>query len=112
MSRAYRGRVFASRWGKASLRAKPLKHSKEEQVALVNRVIKRANAAAGYNVNKLPYKWYWGPGDTTLENAKMVVAHSRSEARARIKECLGLSKNKRLPQNITILRGDRCEENI
>lgn len=47
---------------------------------------------------KQPSVWTWTCGNRT----GFVSAFTRSEARARIKETLGLKKNCRLPSNVTI----------
>jgi hypothetical protein len=70
-------------------------------LAYLNRAIKRANRAAGFETAKKPSNWEWELGDSN----GTVAAHTRSEARALIKAELGLQKRKqRLPVGISILK--------
>lgn len=102
MSRNFRGRVFTPRWGRAVV-GQP-KVDKEAQLEYLNRFIKRMNTAAGYDSSKKPFEWHYHINGAS----GVVVAQTRSEARARIKEELGLSKNKRLPKG-SIERGMHVE---
>ncbi len=105
MSRSYRGREFIPRWGLWSF-VKP-KEDKEAQVAYLNRVVKRANKAAGYDSAKKPHEWIWRYNEFRVSGK--VVALTRSEARALVKEKLGVSKNKRLPEGVTITKGNLAD---
>lgn len=103
MSRSYRGRVFTPRWGQARLvPVKPKRYTKAEEVAYLNRVIKRANKAAGYDTAKKPTTWNYEviiKGDTF---DGQVEALTRSEARSAVKKALGISRRKRLPANLKL----------
>ena len=96
-----RRRPFVNRWGQTTLREAP-KYSAAEKLAYVNRLIKRANKAAGYTTGKKPTKWRYDVEGQTGE----VEAHTRSEARARIKEQLGIKKKQRLPVGISLEKVD------
>lgn len=100
MSRKSRSRGFVPRWGHTSLTPpKPIKGNTAADLAYLNRAIKRANRAAGYETAKKPSNWEWELGD----KSGTVAAHTRSEARALIKAELGLHKRKeRLPVGIFI----------
>jgi hypothetical protein len=102
MSRKSRSRGFVPRWGHTNLTPpKPVKGNTAADVAYLNRVIKRANRAAGYDTAKKPFVWEWSLGD----KSGSVEAHTRSEARCLIKKELGLTKRKdRLPVGIPITK--------
>lgn len=70
---------------------KPPKENPHQVVAYLNRVARRAAIASGL-VDAIA-TWGW----STKVSSGTVEAHTRSEARARVKEALGLSRNKRLP---------------
>jgi len=93
-----RGRgVFTPRWGITNLKTEK-KFTEQEKTDYLNRVVKRANKAAGYETAKQPTRWDY------LVNGKhgTVVAHTRSEARALIKKEIGLKKKDRLPVGISL----------
>jgi len=79
----------------------------EAKINYLNRVICRANRAAGYFGDNIPNKWYYeynGQSGT-------VVAVTCSEARALIKKELGISRKHRLPKNVIIERKEKYVEN-
>lgn len=102
MSRKSRSRGFVPRWGHTSLTPpKPIKGNTAADLAYLNRAIKRANRAAGYDTAKQPSNWAWSLDD----KCGTVEAHTRSEARGLIKKELGLTKRRdRLPVGIPISR--------
>jgi len=93
-----RGRVFTPRWGITTLALESPERSKTDQVAYLNRAVKRANKASGYVTAKKPATWSY----TVNGQDGTVVAHTRSEARAEIKKELGLKG--RLPVGVKIER--------
>lgn len=103
---------FRNRWRQASLtQAKPRKYTLEEQVAYANRIIKRANRAAGYQTDKPATVWAYVVDRDGDRVEGTVVAMTRSEARSLIKAELGIGKNGRLPVG-TILEGQNLEPNL
>jgi hypothetical protein len=63
----------------------------------VAREMKRRLKAEGAIIDKPPATWTWEYNGTTGE----VVAHTRSEAKARVKEYLG-NPNKPLPKEVEL----------
>lgn len=78
-----------------------MKFTQKETTNYLNRVVKRMNRAAGYIVESDPHGWWFN----FIQDGKLVdgevVAHTRSEARARIKQKTGV---KVLPPNLYIER--------
>lgn len=100
MSRSYRGRSFQNRWGCATVAPKA-RYTASERLALLNRMVKRANKAAGYSTAKEPKEWeYLTPAGET----GVVSAHTKSEARAMVKRALNVPKRRRLPAEVVIER--------
>jgi len=89
--------TFVPRWGITTLRPEK-KFTKVEQVEYINRMVKRANKAAGYVTTKQPATWNYAVNG----QSGTVVAHTRSEARAEIKRAVGIKKKDRLPVGITL----------
>jgi hypothetical protein len=99
------GRVFQPRWGLTILRQKPIeRYTASDKIAYLNRVIKRANQAAGYDTaKKQVIKWnYTVELDTSYSGS--VEARTRSEARAKVKSTLGIKK--RLPVGTKLEKAD------
>lgn len=74
--------------------------TKEQRRAIWDRLAKKYLKQKGYLKSKKPLEWYWAQGDQD----GFVLAFTRGEARSKIKEVLGISKNKRLPAEIFIMR--------
>ena len=66
--------------------------------AVVWRDIKRKMIANGEIENKVPAIWEWG----FEEESGSVTAHTRSDAKAQIKQQLGIPKKKKLPREVVI----------
>ncbi len=81
------------------------KYTKQQEIDYLNRLIKRANKAAGYSVNKKPFKWEWTLDGKTFQK---LTAFTKSDAKSLIKKELGLKK-KPLPKELVLTRGDRVE---
>ena len=83
-------------------------------IAYLNRVVRRANRAQGYDDDKLPSYWDYDvrmpnpDGGECLHLAGRVIAQTRSEARARIKAAIGIPRRKRLPVGAKIEKGELC----
>ena len=107
MSRKSRSRGFVPRWGHTNLAAPKVQaNPTAEDLAYLNRAIKRANKAAGHATAKQPSSWKW---DIGTENGGVVEAHTKSEARALIKSSIGLTKKERLPVEILIFKVVRSD---
>ena len=98
MSRNYRGRVFTPRWGHTVLRERQ-KFTKKEVLAYLDRMLKRMAGAQKQTKNPMRY-WHYEDMNVT------VVARTKSEARARMKQAM----NQKLPKGITITKGEIYEE--
>ncbi len=107
MSRSYRGAIFQPRWGLSTVRStkKPV-FTEEEEVAYLNRIVKRANKAAGYDTGPKPDIWEYYVECNGKERTGRIDAHTRGEARGAVKRILGISRRKRLPYNIILERAN------
>ena len=76
----------------------------EEQEAYLNRIIGRANRAAGYDTTKAITIWEYAVTLDGKTHEGTVYAYNRSEARAKIKLELKIPKRKRLPVGIKLER--------
>lgn len=90
----------AQREGKFGVKVR--KENPHRVVAYLNRVSKRAAIASGLR-EAIP-TWGW----STKAQSGTVQAHTRSEARARVKEALGISRNKRLPDWVLLWKEEPC----
>lgn len=104
MSSNRRGEVFQNRWNQAAIR-KVKKFTNWEKLAYLNRAIARMNKGAGYTTDKQPFVWSY----SGLGKSGQVSAFTRSEARSKIKHEAGIPRSKRLPQNVVIEKGERCQ---
>ena len=86
------------------------KYTKAEEVAYLNRIIKRANKAAGYVKEKKPTKWIWSQGRDRDKSFYFVEGNSRSEIKGKIKKELGISKKKPLPKDIVIIKASEIDK--
>ncbi len=77
-------------------------------IAFLNRVVRRANRAQGYDDEQLPSYWHYVIEIGGEEHSGKVIAQTRSEARARIKAALGIGRRKRLPVGAQIEKGELC----
>jgi len=84
MSRNYRGHVHTNRWGRSNIGEKK-KKSRKELLAYFDRIVKRMTKAT--EAKPGPFTWHY----SYLGEAGGVVAQTRSEARARIKEERGVN---------------------
>jgi len=78
------------------------KENPHRVAAYLNRAARRAAIASGLT-EAIP-TWRWDRGC----NSGTVEAHTRSEARARVKEALGINKNHRLPEDVHLTREEPC----
>jgi hypothetical protein len=78
----------------------PRSKTKEERRVIWNRLAKRFMKVQGYIKNKMPLQWDWVLGYRT----GTVEAFTRSQARAQIKQQLGLASSARLPKEVTITK--------
>lgn len=108
MSSSKRGRPIQNiRGGRVALRhgPRPITQSDKEYV---KRVVKRHNIANGYEEKKMPFEWNYYE-DSYPEFGGTVEAFTRSEARAKIKEEVGLERGYRLTETLIIDKGARVE---
>lgn len=74
----------------------------QERVGVVKRHIKRQTKKSGEIEDKTPYLWEWrhNSGEGTVR------AFTKSEARSKIKQILGIAKKRSLPTGVQIERVD------
>ena len=100
-----RGTGHNSRWGITQLHAEDT-YSLRDKEEYLNRIVKRANKAAGYDSAKTPESWTYSVSCCDKDFSGTVEAFTRSEARSSVKKEIGLSKNKRLPTNLVLEKSD------
>ena len=79
--------------------------SLQEREAASLRSHKRMLKKMGLIADRYPIQWVWTQGKDT----GTVEAFTKSEAKARIKEELGISKSKRLPTDVLITKAEGLE---
>lgn len=104
MSSNRRGTVFQNRWNQVGVR-KPKKFSREEIKDYCNRMIKRMNKAAGYEVSAKPSEWrLHNVFSSNPAPEHTVIALTKSEARAKFKRMLGKNLN-----GYVVRKGNLCQ---
>lgn len=100
------GRMSGFEWmERQSPITRPRKLSKAEAEAIINRHVKRVARIQGYiDPSKPKYTWAW----SFQGQDGVVEANTRGEAKALIKELLGVPSSHRLPVGVAVRR---LEEN-
>ena len=97
-----RGTGHQSRWGITQLHAVATDYTLEQKQSYLNRVVKRANIAAGYETAKTPDTWTYSFSCCDKDFSGTVEAFTRSEARSLVKKEAGIAKSKRLPTTLKL----------
>ena len=96
-----RGTGHISRWGITQLHAEDT-YSLRDKEEYLNRIVKRANKAAGYESAKTPESWTYSVTCCDKDFSGTVEAFTRSEARSLVKKAINMPKRKRLPTTLKL----------